>query len=328
MDPRRPDDLGPSPGPRVRRARTRPAPLPHRDGVPPARFSMPVGGLWGTVAEFLLDRTRGAAEVSRRLADGEVRLGDGTAVSELTPYRPGEWVYLHRDLPEEVPVPGELTVLHEDERLLVVDKPHFLATTPRGRHVRETVLTRLRRRAGWELVQPAHRLDRLTAGVLLLTKQPADRGAYQELFAARAVDKSYLAVVALADGATLPPVVCSRIEKRRGALQAVTVPGEVNAVTRLEVLAHPWPAGAARVAEREPALVRLRPETGRTHQLRVHLAGLGAPIVNDPLYPDVRQEAPDDPNRPLQLLAAELAFTDPVTGRPRRFVSRRQLGGR
>ncbi len=288
---------------------------------------MPIGGVWGTVAEFLLDRTRGAAEVARRLDSGEVRLGDGTTVTRDTAYRPGEWVYLHRDLPEETPVPGEIVVLHEDELLLVVDKPHFLATMPRGRHVRETVLVRLRRQAGWEQVQPAHRLDRLTAGVLLLTKDPAVRGAYQELFATRAVDKTYLAVVALPAGRDLPGEVRSRIEKTRGQLQAVEVRGEPNAVTRLEVLERVPRGGAGPTTGADDlALLRLRPETGRTHQLRVHLAGLGAPIVGDPLYPQVRDVAPDDFSEPLRLLASELAFTDPVTGRPHRFVSRRTLG--
>lgn len=330
MDPQVPDRHPPSRGLRVRRSlptrtpRVRAsAPLPHRDGVPPARFSMPTGTSHRTVAEFLAERTRGAPEVQRRLAAGEVLLSDGTAVTEHTAYRPGQWVYLHRDLPEETPVPGELTVLHEDERILVVDKPPFLATMPRGRHVRETVLARLRRQPGWEQAQPAHRLDRLTAGVLLLTRDPTVRRDYQELFAARRVTKTYLAVVTLEKAATLPAVVRSRIEKRRGQLQAVEVPGEPNAVTWIEVLQRHTRV-AADVGD-DLALVRLRPETGRTHQLRLHLSGLGAPIVGDPLYPQVLDVAPGDFSRPLQLLAAELTFTDPATGVEFRFVSGQRL---
>ncbi len=326
MDPRVPEHDVPSGSPRVRAARgggtgrRHPQPpLPPRDGVPPARFSMPIGGSWGTVAEFLQDRSHGAPEVGRRLAAGEVLLGDGTVVTEHTAYRPGQWVYLHRDPPPETPVPGELTVVHEDERILVVDKPHFLATMPRGTHVRETVLARLRRQPGWEQAQPAHRLDRLTAGVLLVTKDAQLRRVYQELFAARSVEKTYRAVVAAPAATLLPDVVRSRVEKPRGQVQAVQVPAgpgiEVNAITYLQVV--------QRSADR--ALLELRPMTGRTHQLRVQLAGLGAPIVGDTLYPRITRPDPGDFRAPLQLLAAELAFTDPVTGVHHTFRSQQSL---
>lgn len=316
MDPRVPERPAASRGPRVRSS----APLPDRDGVPPARFSMPTGTSWERVAPFLLDRTRGAPEVARALAAGAVRLGDGTVVTEHTAYAPGQWVYLHRELAPEVPVPGELTVLAQDERIIVVDKPPFLATMPRGRHVTQSVVVRLRRQPGLEQVVPAHRLDRLTAGVLMLTKDPAVRAPYQELFATRAAQKRYRAVVRCDPGLAFPDEVRSRIEKPRGQLQAVEVPagaggGEVNAITRIEVL--------ERRGER--ALLELTPLTGRTHQLRLHLCRLGAPIVGDPLYPDIVEVAPDDFSTPLQLVAAELAFTDPLTGESRRFVSSRVL---
>ena len=106
-------------------------------------------------------------------------------------------------------------------------------------------------------------------------------------------------------------VVRSRIIKRRGQLQAVEEPGEPNAETLVEHLGD--------------GLYRLTPRTGRTHQLRVHMASLGLPIVGDPLYPDVIDVAPDDFSQPLQLLAHSLEFEDPVSGRQREFVSRRTL---
>ena len=295
-------------------------PLPDRDGVPAARLHLPRDGAWRTVAAFLLDRTHRAPGVAERLAAGEVLLDDGTVVWPETPYAPGRWVHLYRDLPEEAPVPGEITVLHADSDIVVVDKPHFLATMPRGRHVVQTVLVRLRRDLGLPELAPAHRLDRLTAGVLLLTARREVRGAYQELFARREVTKTYLALAPLRRDLVLPTVLRSRIVKRRGTLQAVEEPGEPNAVTRVEL------AGVQRFSGRRVGLYRLTPLTGRTHQLRVHLAGLGIPILNDPLYPVVRERQPGDVADPLQLLAHRLEFTDPLTGERRSFTSRRVPG--
>lgn len=276
---------------------------------------MPPGGTWPTVAAFLHERTHGAAEVTRRLAAGEVVFRDGTPVAPEEPYRGGQTVFLYRDLPEEAPVPGELTVLYQDDDIVVADKPHFLATMPRGRHVTQTALVQLRRRLALPSLSPAHRLDRLTAGVLLFTVRPEIRGAYQLLFQRREVTKTYLAIAPLPLG-PLPTVVRSRIVKPRDSVQAVDVPGEVNAETWLELV---------RGLDGGLGLYRLRPTTGRTHQLRVHLSGLGCPIVGDPLYPVVTEHRPQDFTRPLQLLAESLAFTDPISGDVRIFTSGRRL---
>ena len=110
----------------------------------------------------------GAVARAKVLA-GEVVDVDGAVVDEDTVLPAGASVYLYRELPDEVPVPFDLPVLHRDADIVVVDKPHFLATMPRGRHVAQTVLVRLRRELGLPELSPAHRLDRLTAGVLLLT---------------------------------------------------------------------------------------------------------------------------------------------------------------
>lgn len=305
--------------------------MPDRDGVPPVRFHLPGNGSWDTIAAFLLERTRNAPGVQRRLDAGEVLLGDGRVVRPGTGYRPGEWVYLYRDLPEETEVPGEITVLYRDDDIVVVDKPHFLATMPRGRHVAQTVLIRLRRELGLPELSPAHRLDRLTAGVLLLTIRPEVRGAYQELFARREVSKAYLALAPIREELALPVVVRSHIVKRRGMLQAQEIAGEPNAITSVELMDRcghaAGPGEPGRGTDSPVGRYRLTPLTGRTHQLRVHLAGLGIPILGDPLYPDVRDRMADDFARPLRLLAHRLEFTDPLTGRHRCFTSGRQLTG-
>ncbi len=255
-------------------------------------------------------RSRFGDEAAAKVLAGEVVCADGSVVDEVTELPAGAFIYWYRDLPDEAVVPFDVPVLYRDENIVVVDKPHFLATMPRGGHVVQTALVRLRRALGlWEL-SPAHRLDRLTAGVLVFTARRSVRGAYQTMFASGGVSKTYLARSSA--GTLAEPVeLRNRIVKRRGSLQAVVEPGEVNAVT---VVA---PLGSG--------LFQLTPSTGRTHQLRVHMNSLGLPIDGDPLYPTVLDVAAGDFSTPLQLLAHRLAFTDPVTGVEQEFVSQRML---
>ncbi|MFD9126895.1 pseudouridine synthase [Kitasatospora sp. NPDC059571] len=294
------------------------SPLPQRDGIDAVRLRLPADGGWPTVRDHLVERygrAIGADRVDAMLAAGEFLAADGPLAPDA-PYRPGAFVWFHRELEPEVPVPFGIEVLHRDERIVVADKPHFLATTPRGVHVRETALARLRRDLGLPRLSPAHRLDRLTAGLVLFVVAPEHRAAYQGLFERRAVRKEYLAVAGCGPGPVLPRTVRSRIVKERGELAAREVAGEPNSETRIE------PDGCRDGLCR----YRLHPHTGRTHQLRVHMAALGVPILGDPLYPHVLPEpAPDDFRSPLQLLAAVLEFRDPVTGRQERFETRRTL---
>jgi tRNA pseudouridine32 synthase/23S rRNA pseudouridine746 synthase len=226
------------------------------------------------------------------------------------------FLWFHRELPDEEPVPFPLEVVYRDDHIVVADKPHFLATTPRGSHVAETALARLRRDLGLPELGAAHRLDRLTAGLVLFTVRPGERGAYQSLFRDRLVVKEYEAVAPYDRGLSLPRTVSSRILKERGVMAAREVEGEPNAVTGIGLAEHR--GGVARY--------RLTPRTGQTHQLRVHMSALGVPILGDPLYPVVTGPVPPgDFRRPLQLLARTLEFTDPVTGREHRFVSGRTL---
>lgn len=249
---------------------------------------------------------------AQKVFDGEVVDADGTVITVGTVLPPGAFVYLYRDLPHEVEVPFDIPVLHRDDDLVVIDKPHFLATMPRGRHVVQTALVRLRRELDLPELSPAHRLDRLTAGVLLFTCRRELRGPYQTMFARGQVSKTYQAVAHGVPTVELPTVLRSRIVKYRGQLQAVQEPGEPNAETLVESL-----GGHA---------FQLTPHTGRTHQLRVHMSSIGVPIAGDPLYPTILDVAADDFSTPLQLLAHTLEFDDPLTGARRHFVSQRTLG--
>ncbi len=274
-----------------------------RDGLGPARLR-----LWGG---NVFDELQTRFGIGAKVVAGEVVCADGAIVDATTTLPAGAHVYFYRDLPDEIPVPFDIPVLHRDDDIVVVDKPHFLATMPRGGHVAQTALVRLRRELNLPELSPAHRLDRLTAGVLLLTTRRELRGRYQTLFARGAVRKTYVARALGTPNTALPTVLRSRIIKERGRLQAFEEPGEPNAETLVE--AH------------GDGLYRLTPHTGRTHQLRVHMTSLGVPILGDPLYPNVLDVAPDDFSAPLQLLAQRLEFDDPVTGRPREFVSGRTL---
>jgi tRNA pseudouridine32 synthase/23S rRNA pseudouridine746 synthase len=263
----------------------------------------------GAVLVELADRF--GDDAATKVLAGEVVCADGAVVDASTVLAPGAFVYLYRDLPDEVPVPFDVPVLYRDENIVVADKPHFLATMPRGGHVAQTALVRLRRELDLPELSPAHRLDRLTAGVLLFTARREARGAYQTMFADGRVHKTYLARATGTPTVRVPVLLRSRIIKERGRLQAFEEPGEPNAETHVEPL--------------QDGLYRLTPRSGRTHQLRVHMASIGIPIDNDSLYPDVVEVAPGDFSRPLQLLAQRLAFDDPLSGVHREFVSGRAL---
>ena len=276
-----------------------------RDGLGPARVRLRGGAV---LVELASRFGEGAAA---KVLAGEVVTADGDVVTVGTVLPPGSSVYLYRELREEVPVPFDMPILYRDDDIVVVDKPHFLATMPRGRHVAQTATVRLRRELDMTELSPAHRLDRLTAGLLLFTTRREVRGAYQTMFARGLVRKTYLARAGADPDVALPTVVRSRIMKRHGVLQAFEEPGEPNAETFVEHLGD--------------GLYRLTPRTGRTHQLRVHMASLGLPIAGDPLYPNVIDVASGDFSRPLQLIAHRLEFDDPKTGERRSFVSRRSL---
>ncbi|MBW8735600.1 MAG: pseudouridylate synthase, partial [Streptomyces turgidiscabies] len=200
-----------------RRTPPPPSPLPQRDGVDPVRVRLPAGDEWATVRDHLVARlAAGAGVIDGMLDAGRIVGIDGRPVPRDMPYVPGMFVWFDRDLPDEERVPFEVGIVYRDEHIVVADKPHFLATTPRGSHVAETALARLRKQLGVPALGAAHRLDRLTAGLVLFVVRPEERGAYQSLFRDKRVAKEYEAVAPYVPELILPRTVRSRIVKERG----------------------------------------------------------------------------------------------------------------
>jgi len=292
--------------------------IPMRQGVSPSLVALPAGP-WATVLDFLVERLPavGRDEWQQRLHCGEVLYEDGTPVAPGAAFRHGQRLYYYRHLAHEPELPEHEAVLFEDDHLLVVDKPHFMPVTPTGRYVQQSLLVRCKRASGCEALSPIHRIDRETAGLVLLAKRAQDRNAYQALFRERQVSKAYEAVAAYRPDWPLPMVHRSRMEEDAKFFRMREVPGQPNSETGVALLQ----AHGAR------ALYRLAPVTGKRHQLRVHMLALGRPILGDQFYPEVLRgpDEPEDFAQPLQLLAREIGFTDPVTGQARHFVSQRRL---
>jgi tRNA pseudouridine32 synthase/23S rRNA pseudouridine746 synthase len=287
-----------------------------REGVAPSQVQLPAGA-WPTVLDFLAEHFRdiGAQAWRSRMERGLVTLADGAAVGPATPYVPGASVLYFRELAQETPVPFQAEVLHQDEHLLVADKPHFLPVIPAGRHLQETLLVRLKKQTGLADLVPLHRIDRGTAGLVVFSTSAETRGRYQQLFPRREVEKTYEALAPNLSQLEFPLTRRSRLIEGEPFFRMREADGEPNSETLIERLEI---RGAL-------SLYRLSPVTGRKHQLRVHMAMLGAPIVNDDFYPQIADVADDDFSRPLKLLARSIAFSDPLSGELRRFTSRREL---
>lgn len=296
------------------------APLPIIDGVSPSSQWLPPGP-WRTLLDFLREefpRVAAATWISR-MARGELVDETGQRLNSASHYRAGACIFYYREVPQEDGIPFAEQVLYQDEHVLVVDKPHFLPVIPAGRYLQETLLVRLKRRLGLAELVPVHRLDRETAGVVLFSINAATRGQYTALFRKRQVQKLYEALAPARFDRSLPLTRRSRIVTGEPFFRMKEVVGEPNSETHIEVTDEV--SGVAHY--------RLRPVTGRKHQLRLHLSALGIPIINDRLYPEVvaakRAAGADDFSAPLKLLARSLAFHDPLSGREHFFESAREL---
>lgn len=251
----------------------------------------------------------------QRILDGKVHWRDGRLINLDTAFVARERVYYYREVTKEKKIPFAEQILYQDDNIIVAYKPHFLPVNPTGQFINECLVNRLRRKTGISTLVPAHRIDRATAGLMLFSKNPAQRHLYHALFKQGKITKGYQALARLtpellhqyqAQKLTLPLhwSVKKRIVTGTPSFTMQVVDGEANSHSEITLTKVNGDAG----------LFELSPLTGRTHQLRVHMQSLGMPLINDRLYPTLLDEAEDDFDAPLQLLAQHLRFTDPVSG--------------
>ena len=252
----------------------------------------------------------------KRIAEGKVLDEEARPITPDSGYAPCRRILYFREVINEPVIPFTEKILFQDDELLVACKPHFLPVTPGGRYVDECLLNRLRKSTGLRDLAPIHRIDRETAGIVLFSVNKKTRGLYGELFRNGRVEKTYQALTACLP---LPGktawVVENRIERGEPWFRMKTAPGAVNARSTINLLE----------VKGEMARFLLRPLTGKTHQLRIHMSGLGCGILNDRYYPELKPETGDDFANPLQLVAGMVRFRDPVTGEKREFISGREL---
>jgi tRNA pseudouridine32 synthase/23S rRNA pseudouridine746 synthase len=249
----------------------------------------------------------------QRMADGKVHWHDGALITALSPFKPQQRVYYYREVESEPVIPFQETILFQDPHILVAYKPHFLPVTPGGIYVNECLQNRLRKSTGIKSLQTVHRLDRVTAGLVMFSVNPDTRHHYHDLFKTRQIQKTYQAIANINEGDNLVGKewqVKNRITQSDPKFLMQISEGEANSHSIIRCLEQ----------TNKKALFELSPITGKTHQLRLHMQALGWPILNDKYYPQLQSQSADNYGAPLQLLAKELKFIDPVTQQPRRFT--------
>jgi len=270
-----------------------------------------------TVFSFLISHFKqiDATVWQQRIIDGKVHWRDGRLITLDCAFVPRQRVYYYREVMVEKKVPFTEKIIYQDDSIIIAYKPHFLAVSPSGQFVNECLVNRLRIKTGIETLVTAHRLDRATAGLMLLSKHPEQRHLYHDLFKHGNITKHYQAIARLTpqlqqqhnEGKLALPyswTVKNRIVKGDPTFTMKITDGEANSHSTIELIEVKGVFG----------LFRLAPITGKTHQLRLHMHSLGMPLVNDRLYPELLERCDDNFNQPLQLLAQQLKFTDPVTG--------------
>jgi tRNA pseudouridine32 synthase/23S rRNA pseudouridine746 synthase len=251
-----------------------------------------------------------------RIEAGKVTDDHDCPITLNTPYRPHTRLRYYREVEHELEIPFSEHILFHNDHLLVACKPHFLPVTPSGPYVNQCLLYRLKIKTGIDDLVPIHRIDRETAGIVMFSVNKDTRGLYHNLFKAGHVRKIYEAIATLPnDPDKLEWVVKSRIIPGEPWFLMKHTDGPINAITHIYLLDRNDRYG----------YFRLEPLTGKQHQLRLHLNLIGCNILNDRFYPVLYPKGDDDFEHPLQLLAKEVHFIDPISQQPMKFCSTRAL---
>ena len=285
----------------------------------PSRVSLPrIEKPYPTILEFLTQRfpSVGQSVWEERILTGKVLDDAGVPITLETPYVPQKRLFYYREVLEEPLIPLPEKILFQNDELLVACKPPFLPVTPSGPYVNECLLNRLRRKTGNSSLVPLHRIDRETSGLVLFSMNKETRGLYGGLFLSGTIEKTYEALSEV----SFPPerkhwTVENRLVDDDIWFRSKVVPGVVNARSRIKLVS----------CRDNKAHFMLDPITGKKHQLRIHMSGLGFRIMHDRYYPELRDKQEDDLSKPLQLIARRVKFTDPVSGQAMEFESDHKL---
>jgi len=280
----------------------------------PSYVTAPEDGEFTTIVEFLIYRfPRIHESIWRdRITHGKVHFDNGDSIYSDTPYQGRRRICYYREVVQEQIIPFQEEIIFEDENIIIVDKPHFLPIHPAGKFVNETLLTRLSNKYDYQNLCAAHRLDRLTAGLVLCIKKSSVRGAYQQMFMNGEVKKTYLAIGSLPETNKSYWHIKNHLEPYNEHFRMQVTNRPPNSESIIELIENRGKKG----------LFKLSPITGKKHQLRVHMCTIGSGIENDPLYPTYSEiEQPDDYDSPMQLLAQKLEFTDPFSRNKMSFTS-------
>jgi tRNA pseudouridine32 synthase/23S rRNA pseudouridine746 synthase len=307
-----------------------------RHGVSPSKVGVPANTQLSAI-DFLCTRFPAIhREVwQQRFDAGDVLNAKGEHIA------PSDLLYF-RHVVDEPTLPFKAQIIFQDDHLVVADKPHFMPVTPGGQYVQQSLLVQLKQQLNLPELSPVHRIDRETAGLVVLSVRAQDRDAYQSLFRLRQVEKTYEAIAGAPETSPFNPqfplihrswmveddkffrmreLAADEIEKNEPFNSETWIDCvERMASSNSNIQTHTaHPSALAKYV--------LKPLTGQRHQLRVHMNSLGLSLVGDQFYPIVKrvESESEDFKQPLQLLANTVAFIDPLTRIKRQFSSLLEL---